>query len=126
MHKKIIRFQEKQGMDETMNGLTQREKAFEAKFLHDEELNFRINAKRNHLFGLWAADRLRYKGEKAKRYIAEVILADSQKTHEDDVLHKVLRDLKAAKVQLSEHRVRKALQACWREAREIIMNDKES
>jgi len=112
-------------MDKSMNGFTQRERAFEAKFLHDEELKFRINTKRNHLFGLWAAGLLGFKGEKAERYIADVTLVDCQKTHEDDVLHKVLRDLKAAKIKISEHRVRKELGKCWEVAREMVMNDKE-
>jgi hypothetical protein len=113
------------GVDESMKGFQQREKAFEAKYLHDEELQFRINARTNHLFGQWAANLLGYKDEKAERYIVEVIMTDYQKTHQDDVLHKVLRDLKAGKVQTSEHRVRKAFKKCWEEAREMIMNDKE-
>ncbi|HUX79000.1 MAG TPA: DUF1476 domain-containing protein [Alphaproteobacteria bacterium] len=112
-------------MNNTLDGFNQREKAFEAKFLHDEELNFRITAKRNHLFGQWASNLLGYKDEKAERYIVEVIVADCQKTHEDDVLHKVLRDLKAAKVKISEHRARKTLIKCWKEAHKIIMNEKE-
>ena len=112
-------------MDKTMNGFTQREKAFEAKYLHDEELNFRISAKRNHLFGLWAAGLLGYTGGKAEYYIEEVILTDCQKTHEDDVLHKVLKDLKAAKIQISEHRVRKELKKCWKTALKMIMNEEE-
>ncbi len=112
-------------MDKTINGFTEREKAFEAKYLHDEELDFQINAKRNYLFGLWAAGLLGYKDQKAERYIAEVIMVDCQKTHEDDVLHKVLRDLKAAKIPISEHRVRKKHKKCWEDAHKIIMNDKE-
>ena len=112
-------------MDKSMDGFTQRERAFEAKYLHDEELSFRISAKRNHLFGEWAADRMGYKGEKAERYIAEMTLGDCQKTHEEDVLHKVLRDLNAAKIKLSEHRVQKVFKKCWEDARKMIMNDQE-
>lgn len=110
-------------MDNSMNGLTQREKAFEAKYLHDEELNFRINSKCNHLFGLWAAGLLGYTGGKAERYIAEVIITDCQKTHEEDVLHKVLRDLNTAKIRISEHRVRKELKKCCETARKMVMNE---
>ena len=108
-----------------MNGFSQRKKAFEAKHLHDEELSFRINVKCYHLFGLWAAGLLGYADEKKARYVAETIVIECQKTHDDDVLHKVLRDLEAAKVQISEHRVRKELEKCWEEARKMLMNGEE-
>jgi len=58
-------------------------------------------------------------------YIEDVIVVEIQKTHEDDVLHKVLRDLEAAKIQMSEHRVRKELEKCWEVARKMMMNDEE-
>lgn len=109
-------------MGEPTDGFGERRKAFEAKYLHDEELNFRINARRNHLFGLWAAGVLGYTDEQTKSYVEEVIVVEIQKTH-DDVLHKVLKDLEAAKVQMSEHHVRKELEKCWEAARQMIMND---
>lgn len=109
-----------------MNGFREREKAFEAKYLHDEELRFRIKVRRNHLFGLWVAGLLGYNGEEADQYVEEIILVDVQKTHEDDVLHKVLRDLEMAKISLSEHRVRKELEKCGEAARKMIMNSEES
>ncbi len=110
-------------MGESTNGFNQREKAFEAQYLHDEELTFRINTKRNRLFGLWAADLLKYKDEKITLYVEEVMGVDLQKIHKDDVLHKVLRDLKAAKIPISEYRVRKELEKCWVLAHAMIMNE---
>jgi len=110
-------------MDDSMDGFNQRRKAFEAKYLHDEELTYRIHAKRNHLFGLWVAGLLGYRDDGAEKYAQEVILVEIQKTHEDDVIHKVLRDLKARKVKISEHRVRKKLEDCREAAYSIIMND---
>lgn len=108
-----------------MDALTQREKAFEEKYLHDEELFFRLIARRNHLFGLWAAGLLGYYGEKAERYVEEVILTDVQKTHHEDVLHKVLKDLKKAKINMSKHRVHKELEMAWETARKMIMHEEE-
>lgn len=108
-----------------MDAFTQREKAFEEKYLHDEELQFRLIARRNHLFGLWIAGLLGYYGEKAEQYVEEVILTDVQKSHKQDVLHKVLQDLKKAKVEISEHRVQKQLDDCWEAARKMIMNEEE-
>jgi hypothetical protein len=112
-------------MGKSMNGFREREKAFEAKYLHDEELHFRIKVRRNHLFGLWVAGLLGYNGKEADQYVEEIILIDVQKTHEDDILHKVLRDLQKAKISVSEHRLRKELEKCWEAARKMIMNNKE-
>lgn len=112
-------------MDDTVNGFTEREKAFEAKYLHDEEIDFRIHAKCNHLFGLWAANLLGYTHEKAHRYIEDMIIGDIQKIHSEDVLHKVLKDLKRAHVRISEHQVRKEFQKCFKKAQEIVMHDHE-
>lgn len=108
-------------MDESMNGFSERQKAFEAKYHHDEDLNFKINIKRIHLFAIWAADLLGYKDEKATLYIDEVIVIEVQKTHQDDVLHKILRDLEKANLSLSEHQVRKEFERCWEEAHILIM-----
>jgi hypothetical protein len=101
----------------------EREASFETKYFHDEELNFRLQAKRNRLFGLWVVSLLGYTDEKADLYIEEVILVSVQRAHKEDVLSKVLKDLKVAKVDISEHRLRKKLEECEEEARQIIMND---
>lgn len=108
-----------------MDSFTQREKAFEEKYLHDEGLYFRLIARRNHLFGLWVAGLLGYYGEKADHYVEDVILTDVQKNHKDDVLHKVLKDLKNAKVKMSEHRVQKQFDTSWETAKKMIMNEEE-
>lgn len=108
-----------------MDALTEREKAFEEKYLHEEELYFRLIARRNHLFGLWVAGLLGYYGEKSNNYVEEVILTDVQKTHKEDVLHKVLKDLRNAKINISEHRVRKQFDSSWETAKKMIMNEEE-
>lgn len=110
-------------MGESNNGFKQRKQAFEAKYHHDEELQFRIIARRNHLFGLWVAGLLGYTGDKVEKYAEEVILTDVQKSHVEDVLHKVLKDIEGAQVQVSEHRLRKELEKCWKIARKMVMND---
>ncbi|MBI2706800.1 MAG: DUF1476 domain-containing protein [Proteobacteria bacterium] len=105
------------------DGFKDREHSFETKYFHDEELTFRIHAKRNHLFGLWVVSLLGYTDEKADLYIEEIILVDVQRAHKEDVLYKVLKDLEAAKVDISDHRLRKKLEEFEEEARKIIMND---
>lgn len=113
-------------MEDSINGFSQREKAFEARYLHDEELNFRIKSKRDHLFGLWAAHLLRYADEKAEKYAEDVMMVAVQRNPHEDVLHKVLRDLEAEHIEMSEHRLQKEFERCWETAQEIVMNREET
>jgi hypothetical protein len=59
-----------------MTTFKDRNKGFEQKFAHDEELKFRATARRNKLLGLWAADQLGLTGDEAQAYAREVIKAD--------------------------------------------------
>ena len=73
--------------------LSDREKAFEAKFQKDQELQFKVNARRNKLLGLWAAEKMEMSGGDAEAYAKEVVAADFDEPGEDDVVRKVLADL---------------------------------
>jgi hypothetical protein len=73
-----------------------REKGFEAKFKLDQEQEFRAQARRNRLFGLWAAQRLGKSGAAAEEYAKTVVAADFKKPGHDDVLEKVAADFLAA------------------------------
>ncbi|MEK9661239.1 MAG: DUF1476 domain-containing protein [Alphaproteobacteria bacterium] len=90
-----------------MAGFNEREKAFENKFKHDEELKFKAMARRNKLLGLWAAEKMGISGAEADAYAMEVVKADFEEAGDDDVLRKVLGDLQAKGVDASEHIVRK-------------------
>lgn len=70
-----------------------REEGFEKQFAHDEELRFKAMARRNKMLGLWAAGVLGKSGTDAEAYAKEVVLADFEEAGDNDVLHKVLRDL---------------------------------
>jgi hypothetical protein len=70
-----------------------RENAFENKFAHDAEMQFKAEARRNKLLGLWAAGLLGKSGEDAAAYAKEVVAADFQEAGDDDVLRKVAGDL---------------------------------
>ena len=59
-----------------MTTFEDREKGFERKFAHDEELKFKATARRNRLIGLWAADKMGLSGDEAQSYAREVIKAD--------------------------------------------------
>lgn len=76
-----------------MSTFDDRESAFENKFAHDEEMNFRAIARRNKLVGLWAAGLLGKSGDDAAAYAKEVVLSDFEEAGHDDVVRKLMGDL---------------------------------
>ncbi len=72
-----------------------REKAFEKKFAHDEELAFKATARRNKLIGLWAAGLLGYDAARTEAYAKEVVAADFEAAGDEDVIKKLMADLGA-------------------------------
>jgi len=76
-----------------MTTFDDRENAFEAKYAHDEEMNFRATARANKLLGLWAAELLGKSGEAASAYAMEVVKADFEEAGHEDVVRKVVADL---------------------------------
>jgi hypothetical protein len=78
-----------------MTTFDKREEGFEKKFALDEEQKFKAMARRNRLLGLWAADKLGVSGEEANAYAKDVVAADFEEAGDNDVLHKVLKDLTA-------------------------------
>lgn len=112
-------------MDNSMSGFSDRRKAFEAKYLHDEDLKFKIHTKCNHLFAIWVVSILGYKDEKANLYIEEILIFEIQKTQNKSVIEKVINDLEKAKVIISENRIRKEFERCWEEAYHYIMSKEE-
>ena len=77
-----------------MSSFDERGKGFEKKFVHDEELQFKISARKNKYLGEWASKILGYKDEKEKEYIQSVIKADFAEAGDDDVFRKLRQDLK--------------------------------
>ena len=69
-----------------MASFEDREKGFERKFAHDEELKFKATARRNKLLGLWAAELMGLSGDAAQAYAREVIKADLEEPGEEDVV----------------------------------------
>lgn len=76
-----------------MTTFDDREHAFEAKFAHDSEMQFRAEARRNKLVGLWAAGLLGKSGEAATDYAMSVVSADFEEAGIEDVVRKVAADL---------------------------------
>ena len=76
-----------------MSTFDDRENAFENKFAHDAEMQFKAEARRNKLVGLWAAELLGKDGDDAKAYAAEVVKADFEEAGHEDVFRKLSGDL---------------------------------
>jgi hypothetical protein len=89
-----------------MTSFDKREEAFERQFAHDEELKFKAEARRNRMLGLWAAEQLGKAGADADAYAKEVVVADFQEAGDQDVLHKVLGDLTAKGIAVTESDIR--------------------
>ena len=86
-----------------------RGKGFESKWAHDEELRFKVYARRNKLLGVWAAGEMGVTGASADSYAKEVIASDFEKAGDDDVFAKVRKDFDAAGVQQSDHQIRRTM-----------------
>jgi len=100
-----------------MSSFDDRESAFENKFAHDAETQFKIDARRNKLLGLWAADLLGKSAEEAAAYAVEVIKSDFEEAGDEDVIRKVVADL-AGKA--DEAAIRAKLAECAAKATEEI------
>ena len=92
-----------------MTTFEDREKGFERKFAHDEELKFRATARRNRLIGLWAAEKMGLTGDEAQAYAREVIKADLAEPGDEDVFRKVRADFDAKGVDQSDHQIRRMM-----------------
>src|SRR5690349_5175792 len=104
-----------------MKSFLEREKGFEAEFKHNQELLFRVTARRNRLFGLWAAGRMGLPdGQAAEDYAKLVVAADLQAPGDGDVIEKVRADLAEKGVALTEAELRAELTRVAAEARRQI------
>ncbi len=104
-----------------MTDFSDRERAFETKFARDEEMQFRVVARRNKLLGTWAAERMKLTPEESDAYAKAVIRADFEEAGDEDVIRKLVGDLTAAGVETDEAQVREALERCSVDARRQLM-----
>lgn len=87
------------------NTFEDRKNSFEARFAHDAELQFKVEARRNRLLGEWAGELLGYEGDEKAAYAREVVKSDFEEAGDDDVLRKVGGDL-GVKVPVAEIRAK--------------------
>lgn len=106
-----------------MTQFSDREKAFETKFQKDQELQFKVMARRNKLLGLWAAAKIGLEGDAADAYSKEVIVADFDEPGDADVLRKVHKDLTDKGIDISEHGVRTEMDRLLEQAKRQIAGE---
>jgi len=106
-----------------MSSFDKRKEGFESKFAHDAELKFKAEARRNKLLGMWAAEKMGYSDTEAEEYAKEVIKADFEEAGDEDVFRKIRGDFDAAKVEQSDHQIRRTMDELLDEAINQIQND---
>jgi hypothetical protein len=104
-----------------MTTFDDREHAYEAKFARDEEMAFRVTARRNKLLGQWAASRMGLTPEETDAYAKSVVQAEFEDMGDEDVVRKLLGDLTAAGIEVTDQEIRDALAQKAVEARRQLM-----
>ena len=103
-----------------MSTFDERENAFESKFAHDAEMQFKAEARRNKLLGLWAAELMGKTGDEAAAYATEVIRSDFEEAGDEDVFRKVSSDLGD---KADEQTIRTQMVALMIEAKAQLMSE---
>jgi hypothetical protein len=102
-----------------MTTFNDREKAYEAKLIHDEELKFKAIVRRNKWLGLWAATKLGMDALAADEYAAEVVVAEFD--GDDSVFNKLRNDFAAADIKISDHQIRREMDELLAQAKQKVM-----
>ena len=105
------------------DSFSDREKSFEAKYKLDQELDFKVAARRNKLLGLWLADEFGLAGDAAEAYAKDVVIADLEEPGDEDVIRKVMADIAEKRSAISEEDVRDKLAPLEGTAREQLSSD---
>ena len=103
-----------------MTTFNDREQGFEAKFAHDQDMEFRAHARRNRLLGLWAGELMGLQKQHLEDYAKAVVKSDFDQPGDEDVLRKIFEDLKGSGVQVGERDVRLRMDELMAIAREQI------
>jgi hypothetical protein len=105
-----------------LEAFRRRESEFEAKFAHDEELRFNIQSRRDWLLGLWAADKLGFRGPVAEAYARGLVHLDIERRGDGEVIDKVRHDFMARSIPISAQELRMEAKRFWEEARRQLFS----
>jgi hypothetical protein len=106
-----------------MTTFDKREKVFEDKYKHDQDLQFKVEVRRNKLLGLWMAELLGLSGADAEAYAKEVVRADFEEPGDADLIRKIQGDAAPKNLDLSEHKIRKKMDELTVIAKEQVMTE---
>ena len=106
-----------------MTTFDDRENAFEKMFTHDAEMQFKAEARRNKLLGLWAAEKMGLSGDAADAYAKAVVIEDLKEVGDEDVFRKVATDLAGAGADVADDEVRRRMQDFLTEAKAQIVGE---
>ena len=101
-----------------MNKFDEREKSFEKKFVKDEELKFKLEARSNRYLAEWVCSMLGKNEEEKKNYVQEIIKADMEEAGSEDVFRKVMKDFKTASISIEESEIRDQMEKAISRAKE--------
>ncbi len=104
-----------------MKKLDERKKGFEGKFARDQELEFKILARRNKYLGVWAAEKLGISGPAVEEYFAEVVKSDLEEDGDMDVFRKVRKDFDDKGITISDEELRQSMDQFLLQAKEEII-----
>ena len=108
-----------------MTTFDDRQRAFETKFARDQEMQFKIHARRHRLLGQWAAKKMGLTEAEADAYARDVIRADFEEAGDEDVIRKLLGDLTSAGVEVDDAEIRAQLEHKAVEARRHFIENME-
>ena len=106
-----------------MSGIDDRGDAFEKKYAHDAELQFKAEARRNKLLGQWAAEKLGKSGDAVGEYAKEVVRSDFEEPGDEDVFRKIRDDFDESGVEQSDHQIRRTMEELMDVAMQQIRNE---
>lgn len=92
-----------------MTTFNERQKGFEKKFAHDQDLKFKSEARRNNLIGAWAAEKLGLAGDEVAEYQKQVRRADLAEKGDDDVVRKIRADFDVKGISISDDDIREQM-----------------
>ena len=101
-----------------MNKFDERKKSFEKKFAKDQELQFKVSAKRNKYLAEWASSKLGKNDEQKQNYIHEIIKADLEEAGDEDVFRKVKKDFESSAINIDDSEIRNQMALALERAKE--------
>ena len=101
-----------------MNKFDEREKSFEKKFIKDQELQFKVSAKRNKYLAEWVSAKLGKNDQQKQNYVQEIIKADMEEAGKEDVFRKVKKDFQTASITIEDSEIRDQIEKALLRAKE--------